>query len=203
MYSSCLRDSLRSMKIAPMVVAAATALVLGALAAHPALAHTRAEIGPYVLILGWENEPVIVGERNALLIEITQDGVPVEGLEGTIDLTVFYAGRSFIGLLAPTDEAGIYKTEIFPTQRGQYEVQLRGQIGAETFDLILEPEEVLPGDVLQFPEAQPAPVELQSEIDDLQAALASARNVAYAGLGVGLIGLLLAVFTLVRSGRSS
>ena len=38
----------------------------------PALAHARIEVGPYVIIVGWVEEPVIVGERNAILIEVTQ-----------------------------------------------------------------------------------------------------------------------------------
>ena len=43
-------------------------------ATRPLFAHERVEVGPYVIIVGWETEPVIVGERNALFFEITEDG---------------------------------------------------------------------------------------------------------------------------------
>lgn len=173
-----------------------------ALTAHPAYAHSRVEIGPYVIVIGWENEPVIVGERNALVLEVTADGAPVEGLEGLLDLTVFYGGRSFIGQLAPTNTPGLYAAEIFPTLRGQYEVQLVGQIGDEAVDVILEPEEVLPADVLQFPEVQPDPGALATQIEDLETRLKTASTLAYAGLGAGIIGAGLGLYSLLRRTRS-
>ncbi|NJN43674.1 MAG: hypothetical protein HC806_02355 [Anaerolineae bacterium] len=40
---------------------------------NPALAHTRVEAGPYVIIVGWQEEPVIVGERNAVWL-LSQKG---------------------------------------------------------------------------------------------------------------------------------
>ncbi len=156
-----------------------------------AFAHTRVEIGPYTLVLGWQKEPVIVGERNALVLEITEGDVPVEGLEGSLELTVFYGGESFIGQLAPSDEPGVYAAEIFPTVRGQYEVQLSGSIGDELIDVILEPEAVLPADVLQFPEAQPDPGALAAEIDELSESVSRLQSLTSYALAAGAIGLLL------------
>ena len=55
-------------------------LALTALAVFPraALAHSRVEVGPYTIVVGWEKEPVIVGERNAMRDD-----------ERRIDLAVF------------------------------------------------------------------------------------------------------------------
>jgi hypothetical protein len=185
-----------------ILAAALAALIWLAAGVVPAFAHSRVEAGPYVIILGWENEPVIVGERNALVIEVYEGDEPVTDLEGQIDLTVFYGGRSFIGQLAPTDKPGVYAAEIYPTLRGQYEVQLVGTIGTTSIDEILEPEEVLPANVLQFPESQPDPVALQDEITALQSELQTARMLAYGGLGAGILGIALGLAAFLRRQKS-
>ena len=192
------------------VIRLAAVLALAAFAVlkivQPALAHTRVEIGPYTLVLGWQNEPVIVGERNALLLEITEAETPVEGLEGTLKLTVLYGGESFTGQLAPAGSPGTYAAEIFPTVRGQYEVQLTGAIGDEPVDIFLEPEAVLPANVLQFPEAQPDPVELAGEVDRLTESQGRLRALAVIGMVAGGAGLLMgsvALFLTLRQRSAS
>lgn len=180
------------------VQAALAAVILALMFAFPALAHTRVEVGPYVIVLGWENEPVVVGERNALLIEVAEGEEPVVGLEGLLEITVLYGGRSFIGQIAPTEKPGVYAAEIFPTRRGQYEVHLTGRINDVAVDEFLEPEEVLPADILQFPETQPDPGAMQGEIETLARRVQTAQTFAYAGLAAGVIGILTAVAALVR-----
>jgi hypothetical protein len=108
------------------------ALVL--LVIRPAEAHTRVELGPYVVILGWEKEPVVVGERNALLLEVTEDEEPVEGLESTLSFVVLYGGQTFTGNLNPTTTPGLYSAEILPTVRGLYAVELSGAIDRPNLD---------------------------------------------------------------------
>jgi hypothetical protein len=164
-----------------------------------ALAHARVELGPYVLIVGWENEPVIVGERNAIVIEVTEEGVPVEGLESSLDVEVLYAGRTFSGNLAPTSTPGLYAVELLPTVRGQYTVHLEGVIGNINIDEMAEPEEVLPASVLEFPESQPETRALQEEIAELDSRLQTAYNLAIIGVALGVIGVSVGVFSLVRN----
>ncbi len=53
------------------ILALLLALTIIILSQRTALAHERVEIGPYVIVVGWVNEPAIVGERNALFLEIT------------------------------------------------------------------------------------------------------------------------------------
>ena len=184
-----------------------TTLIMGTLLAvllslalvSTVFAHTRVEVGPYTLILGWEREPVIVGERNALVLEVLEEDIPVAGLEGTLRLEVLYAGRTFIGNLAPTSTPGLYRAEIVPTVRGQYEVQLTGKIEDQDIDERLEPEEVLPARVLQFPESQPDLAEVQASITALEGRIQLAVIVGGVGVLVGLLGIGLAVFGLRRS----
>ncbi|HUF38817.1 MAG TPA: hypothetical protein VMN57_09860 [Anaerolineales bacterium] len=177
--------------IARWVLAAAAAAIALAGSTGIAHAHTRVEIGPYTLVLGWLNEPVIVGERNALVLEIIEDGSPVPGVEGSLELTVLYGGQTFHGQLAPTQAPGVYAAEIFPTVRGQYEVRLVGMIVDEPVDVVIEPEAVLPAAVLQFPETQPEPAVLTAEIDQLAEAVAQIRTLAMLGLAAGSAGILL------------
>lgn len=178
-------------------------MLLGVLfLARPASAHERVEAGPYVIIVGWEKEPVIVGDRNALVFEFTENGEPVENIENDIDLTVQYAGRTFRGNLNPAGQPGWYRTEILPTVRGQYEVLLVGQIGDTALNEVVEPEEVLPAANLEFPERSLEPQELQESLDDLQAQLQTARLLAIVGIAVGVIGLVVAIMSLVSGRRS-
>jgi hypothetical protein len=168
----------------------------------PVRAHSRVEVGPYAIILGWEAEPVIVGERNALIIEVFEGERPVEGLEGTLEIQVLYAGRTFLGDLTPGGAPGRYRAEIFPTVRGQYEVRLTGTVEDMAVDEVLEPEEVLSAGVLQFPENQPDPIEQQAALASLQARVQTTSTLALAGVILGLGGLGLAVFSLRRTARA-
>lgn len=167
-------------------------VVLGILATATAVqAHTRVELGPYVVIVGWLEEPVIVGERNAIVVEVTRNDVAVQGVESTLDLELIYAGQAFRANLNPTESPGVYTAELFPTVRGQYNVRLFGEIEALEVDEVITPEEVFPASRLQFPEAEPDVFELNSRLELLESQLNSARLTSYAGIAVGLIGTVL------------
>jgi hypothetical protein len=191
---------MKPLRTFPLLLAAG--ILLAALSAgaqaRPALAHTRIEVGPYVIVVGWEKEPVIVGERNAILLEISEGDAPVTGAEGTLDLTLEYAGRTFRANLAPGAEPGTYLAEVVPTVRGQYTVHLSGAIGDTPVDERVEPEEVAAGAALQFPEEAPDTRELAQTVAGLEARLGRAYTLAAAGLAAGVIGIGLAVFALLR-----
>ncbi|TAK11215.1 MAG: hypothetical protein EPO32_12550 [Anaerolineae bacterium] len=158
--------------------------------ALPAAAHTGIEVGPYSLVIGWLNEPPVVGERNAILIEVTEKGAPVSGVEGTLEVTFSYGGRTRTGNLEPGDAPGVYLIPLIPTVRGQYELILGGSIGSEPVDVTVEPEEVLSAAVLQFPEPAADNHTLQTQLNELTAALAATRDLAIGGLALGALGLL-------------
>jgi hypothetical protein len=168
------------------------------LTTETAAAHSRVEIGPYVVIVGWEIEPPIVGERNQIVIDLREGETAVTGAEAGLAVEVLYAGRSYRSNLTPTMTPGYYQVEILPTVRGQYSVRLFGTLGDLEIDEAIDPEPVFAADRLQFPEPQPEPRELVQRLDDLESDLQSARTLALAGVAVGVIGLLTAVFTLVK-----
>ncbi len=172
----------------PLFLALLFSLSIFLVTAEPAQAHDRVEVGPYVIIIGWENEPPVVGDRNFLVIDITRDGEPVEEVEASLRLQVLYGGRTFTANLNPTATPGHYKVDMYPTVRGQYIVQFSGMIEDLEVNVESEPEEVLPAAVLQFPESPPETTELQTEIDDLTAQLETARLLSISGIVLGLIG---------------
>ncbi len=187
------------MKVKNIRWAVVSAVLLGVLlTAQTVMAHTRVEIDPYVVVVGWLREPPVVGERNALVFEFSEGDQPVIGVEAELSAEILYAGRTFSTNLTPTETPGVYTAELFPTVRGQYEVRLFGKIGQVDVDETIEPEEVFPAARIQFPQAQPDPIELQEEIAALQASLQSARILAYVGIGLGLLGFVLALITLLR-----
>ena len=173
------------------------------LTTETAAAHNRVEIGPYVVIAGWEIEPPIVGERNQIVIDLREGETAVTGAEASLAIEVLYGGRSFRSNLTPTVTPGYYHVEILPTVRGQYSVRLFGTLGDMEIDETIDPEPVFAADRLQFPETQPEPRELVQRLDDLESDLQTARSLALAGVMVGVIGLLTAVFTLLKAGRKT
>lgn len=165
---------------------------------HTALAHTRVEVGPYAIVVGWLQEPPIVGERNALTIEITENEQPVTGAEAALDVEVLYAGRTWRVNMNPTTTPGLYTATLFPTVRGVYTTRLFGALGSTAVDVQVDPEEVLPASNLQFPQPLPDTIALQEQVDQLQAELQAARTWAFVGSGAGLLGIGLGLVGLLR-----
>lgn len=174
------------------------ALIVLAQSADTVLAHTRVEVGPYAFVIGWLQEPPIVGERNALTIEITEDEQPVSGAEATLDVEVLYAGRTWRVNMNPTETPGLYTAVLFPTVRGTYTTRIFGTLADTDIDVELDPEEVLPASNLQFPEPLPDTIALQEQVEQLQAELESARTWSFIGVGVGGLGILLGIAGLLR-----
>lgn len=162
-----------------------------------AKAHTRIEVGPYVIIVGWLNEPPIVGERNALVVEISKDDEPVIGVESALDAELKFGPETLRVNLNPTTTPGVYTAEIFPTVRGQYALRLFGSIEELEIDETAEPEELAPASRIQFPEPLPDGRELQKEITALENEVQSTRTFAYIALGLAVVAGLVAIVSLI------
>jgi hypothetical protein len=154
-----------------------------------------------VVIVGWQNEPVVAGERNALTFAFSEGEQPVSGVEATLDAEVSYGGRTTSVNLTPTDTPGLYTAELYPTVRGQYSVRLFGTLGETGVDELIEPEEVLPAAQLQFPEALPDTLAIQQEVEALQGQVQTARTVAFVAAGLGLLALVLVAVSLLRASK--
>jgi hypothetical protein len=208
---------------------AAVALAIAALSLlyGTAEAHERREVGNYVLVVGFLNEPAYVEAPNGASITVfRKDGTPVEGVERTlkVEITTGGASRTF-DLQRVFGQQGAYRAVFIPTKTGTYVFRFFGKIenldvnerfesGPNRFDDVVGTAD------LQFPVKVPTNGELAAQLEsprpagqpaaaggDVQRALAradSARRtgilVGGAGIVVGLAGVVLAVVALRSRG---
>ena len=122
---------------------------------QPVLAHESITVGDYTLVVGWLNEPPIVGQHNAIVVEVstTSDEQPVEDVS-SLSLTISYGGQEKLLTLEPVDEhsPGHYMAPVLPTVAGEYSVIFGGTLGDTAVDAETHVEEVQPADTLAFPQ---------------------------------------------------
>jgi hypothetical protein len=173
-------------------------IVVSLLAPGTALAHERIVSGDYAFVMGWLEEPPVVGLKNAALVEVTtaKDDQPVTGAEGTLTAQIVYGGKSKELLLRPLEgQPGVYVGDFIPTRRGTYTLKLGGTINGQAIEVSNEIEEVGSLDSLTFPEPQ---IDPQKSIEALQSELSTTRLLAIVGAALGAIGLVLAGVSLAR-----
>ena len=121
---------------------------------QPALAHESITVGDYTLVVGWLDEPPVVGQHNAIVVEVstTSDEQPVEDVS-SLSLKVSYGGQEKELTLEPVDEhsPGQYMAAVLPTVPGEYSVIFGGTLGDTAVDAETHVEEVQPADTLAFP----------------------------------------------------
>lgn len=164
-------------------------------------AHEEVESGNYVLEVGWNVEPVIVGQPNALYLFVAAKDEPEQGLSDitTLQFTVEYGGASHTYDLVPVeDKPGTYTAGFIPTREGQYTFHFTGKINEEDVDVSVEPEEVTPAGDLAFPEASPSTRDLETKLASAQAQTQTAQTIALIGVVLGVIGTGLGVYGIMK-----
>src|SRR5262245_40781071 len=101
------------------------------------LAHETITAGDYEIEVGWLNEPPIVGEKNAVTLEVanTSNGQPVEDIT-SLTVLVSYGGQRKPLTFQPLgeDTPGQFMAPILPTIPGEYEIILSGSLGDTPVD---------------------------------------------------------------------
>jgi hypothetical protein len=174
-----------------------TACLLALLAAltsyQLALAHTPITAGDYTIEIGWVNEPPIVGQQNAIVVNVstTADDKSVEDVSG-LTVAVSYGGEEKTLTLQPLDEdtPGQFVAPILPTIPGEYTVNLGGKLGTTDVNANVQPEEVQTADVLQFPSVI---------AEDQTTSSGITTWLIYLSLLIGVIALVLGVLALRKS----
>lgn len=207
-----IRNSLRVLSV---LVLFSLLIVPGAVSARGS-AHEEVESGSYVLVVGWNNEPIIVGQPNGLDLFISlkdehteeeehtegdehAEAGGVTGAEATLKLTVEYGSVSQTYALEPAfGRPGGYTTSIIPTREGQYTFHFTGQIGEEAVDVSIEPEEVASAGKFAFPEALPSTRDLEMKLTAAQAQTQTAQTLALIGVVLGVIGTGLGVYGIMK-----
>jgi hypothetical protein len=162
-----------------------------------AFAHETITVGNYEIEIGWVSEPPIVGQQNAVVVNVSDtssgDAQPVEDVSA-LTVTVSYGGQSKTLTLQPLgeDTPGQYVAPILPTVAGEYTITLGGKLGDTAVSADVNPEEVQPADTLEFPSASASAA--------TQSTGAGATSwLIYLSLLIGLIGVGLGVMALRRA----
>ena len=116
-----------------------------------AYAHVTIEVGSYEVVVGWQDEPPIVGILNAITIDVREPG-DVEGVYmgvtnafSNLDATVISGGISKSLDIQAGKYPAEYYGEIIPTNTGQVEVKLVGEINGIEIDELIRIEDVESG----------------------------------------------------------
>ena len=188
------------------------AVVLFAALPLTASAHERRDVGggKYQVVVGFITEPAILGEPNGVDIRVTDKATnqPVEGAEKTMKVAIQHGGGPAreLPLRARFGQPGAYTADLIPTRAGDYVFTFTGDIAGTQIN---EKFESGPGRFnavedaakLQFPETVPPGGELTRQLRDAEARAAQATTLAYAGLGLGLLGTVVGLAALLRRPR--
>jgi hypothetical protein len=177
-------------------------VLLVALLAFPtiAFAHQTVKVGDYNVEYGWVNEPAVVGQPNAVVINITPKDFAASGGAQPPDQDVsaftimaMFGGQNKMLALQPLSEntPGQFIAPITPMRPGVYTIHLGGKIGNTNFNNDVTPEEVKTSDVVQFP-----------VLDTTAAASAPSISiwamVSIAGVLLGAVGTVLGLMLIMR-----
>jgi hypothetical protein len=185
----------------------AGALAFAIIGAAPAFAHGTRTEGELALTVGWANEPALVGQPNAVQLEIARDGEPVLGAEETLKVAVLVGSESTdpLALRAVFDAPGEYRADIIPTVVGGYTFRFTGKVGDADIDRSFSSrkdgfDEVTGTTEIAFPKQAPSTTELASKLaavqrdaEDAKSSVATARMLGIGGLVVGIAGVALAI----------
>jgi hypothetical protein len=180
------------------VVALASAGLLLALVAAPALAHEQRTVAGFDVEVGLIGEPVFVGDKSGLDLQVSKDGKPVEGLATTLTVDVEYGSSKRTLTLQPAGETlPGYVAPFIPTAAGKYTFHLGGTIDGTPIDETFTSsptgfEEVREAASGEFPATLPTVAELAAQAKkgaDAAALVPVALGVGAAGLVAGLLGI--------------
>ena len=206
------------------------ALLTCALAATPALAHETASAGDLALELGWGTEPAYAGQQNTVQLIVTHkaDGDPINDPGARLTARVSFGDQTQDFALAPTYDAaagtgvpGEYAALIIPTSPGDYTFHVTGKVEGVKIDLEVASSPTTFSSVedpqaAQFPVKVPGTDQVAQRLDkglaravtadamsaEVSSQVTSAKTVGYVGVGVGAIGVILAVAALVVRRRA-
>jgi hypothetical protein len=164
-----------------------------------ASAHEQRDVGQYHFVVGFLNEPSIVGQMNGIDVTITTmaGNKPVEGADKTLKAEVIVGGNAKsmpIALQSRFGMPGKYAGYFMPTASGAYIFHFTGTVDGAPVDQRFESgpgrfDDVQPVAPLQFPEKLSDPAALQAQLAGAQSAADQGRMLGIAGVVIGLIGI--------------
>lgn len=167
--------------------------------------------GKYDVVVGWDAEPPLVGQRNAASIRITRAGTnpaqPVDGAEQTLRVQIAQGDQSKdFALRAVVGQRAYYVADFVPTRVGDYQWTFTGNLEGTAVNEVFTSadgkfEAVGSAADVAFPPGPPQGTAEGDALNAAQASAASARTLAIAGLAIGALGLLIALAAWLRQSR--
>ena len=189
-----------------------------------AYGHTVDSVGEYRVEIGWMTEPVVSGETNAIEFYVSplEPGLELEDqvfkngisdLKKTIKVKLIYKDENITLPLSPDHNIpGKYYAFVNPTVSGFYQANILGTIVDTPISLSMHPPKVEERSYIEFPEPSDITVRqmidghtaLIEDVGDLKESIIiiennPSSNIAYVGVGVGVIGIIIAIIALVKS----
>ena len=187
-------------------------------------AHTIDSVGDYRVEIGWMNEPVVSGETNAVEFYVSplEHGIDLEnqvfqngitGLKNTVKIKLLFKDESITLPLSPDhDIPGKYYAFVNPTVSGFYQANILGIIVDTPISLSMHPPKVAERSYIEFPEPSDITITqmidghtaLIEDLNDLKESVdileeTQSNNEGYVGIGVGIVGIVIAIIALVKS----
>jgi hypothetical protein len=113
-----------------------------------AFAHQTYDFGNITLTAGWEIEPPLVDQLNAVEVNITKNGsedmsTPVRNAFSELDASMKSGGLTKTLDFEPQEEsAGLYRAQMLPTQVGSYSMLIIGKIEDQPLNSEIQIEDV-------------------------------------------------------------
>ena len=194
-----------------------------------AFGHTVDSVGEFRLEIGWMNEPVVSGETNGieLFVSPLEPGIPavdqvfengVPELEKSLKMQLILGEEKItLPLSADHNIPGKYFAFVNPTVAGFYQANVLGTIGETTVSLSMHPPKVDERSYIEFPESSDLTLNqlidghtaVVGEVNDLKESVDileksnQQMNLGYGGIGLGIIGIIIALFALTRTRKNS
>ncbi len=158
-----------------------------------ALAHQTLNVGDYAVEYGWVSEPAVVGQPNAVVINLSNPNVSGDIDVSALQIQMVYGDQSKVLTLQPLGEntPGQFIAPVTPMLPGKYTIHLGGKIGATDFNNDVQPEEVQTADAVQFP------LPSASSNKSAAASLGLPGWLGIAGILLGLAGIVLGLLSML------
>ena len=179
-----------------------------------ALAHERRTVagGKYDVVVGWDVEPALEGQKNAASIRVSKSGTtpaePVAGADKTLKIQVRQGATSKeFPLRAVFGQPGYYVADLLPTRVGDYQFTFVGSIGEDAVNEKFDSADgkfdgIKSTSDMQFPVSAGDPAQAATAAQAAQSDAQNARTMAMVGIVVGVLGLLAGGAALATRGRA-